>query len=65
MSCCKDCADRRIGCHSRCERYKAFRKERELILESKRVENIKDTVEMIRQYGRRQSMIMRKKAGLK
>lgn len=24
---CKDCPDRYIGCHSMCERYKAFREE--------------------------------------
>lgn len=23
---CKDCAERHEGCHSKCERYKAFRK---------------------------------------
>lgn len=26
---CKDCPDRILGCHGRCERYKAFRAERE------------------------------------
>lgn len=25
-SCCKDCVDRQVGCHSECERYKEFRK---------------------------------------
>lgn len=26
---CKDCPGRAIGCHGRCERYQAFREERE------------------------------------
>lgn len=26
---CKDCPDRRVGCHSTCEKYLAFRKERD------------------------------------
>lgn len=25
MSPCKDCGDREIGCHSKCEKYKAFK----------------------------------------
>lgn len=25
---CKDCPDRQVGCHSTCEKYLAFRKER-------------------------------------
>lgn len=29
ISPCKDCPDRTIECHGQCERYKAFRKERE------------------------------------
>ena len=27
ISPCKDCKDRRLGCHSRCEKYLAFAKE--------------------------------------
>ena len=26
---CKDCTDRHIGCHSKCEKYQAFRKQRD------------------------------------
>jgi hypothetical protein len=26
---CKDCPDRHIGCHSKCEKYLAFRRERD------------------------------------
>ena len=62
---CKECADRYIGCHSKCEKYKQFRKEIDLMHENKRLESVKDTVEMLRMYGRRQVMLMRKKAGRK
>ena len=36
---CKDCAERHEGCHSRCERYKAFRKELDDKNRRKRLEN--------------------------
>lgn len=26
-ACCYECPDREIGCHSKCEKYKKFRKE--------------------------------------
>ena len=26
---CKDCPDRKIGCHAKCEKYIAFRRERD------------------------------------
>lgn len=26
---CKDCVDRRVGCHDRCEKYKQFKIDRE------------------------------------
>lgn len=29
ISPCMNCPDRMVGCHGRCERYKAFRAERE------------------------------------
>jgi hypothetical protein len=64
-SCCRECTDRKIGCHSKCERYKQFREEIELIHKNKRLEHLKDTVEMLRTFGKRQAMLMRKKAGRK
>lgn len=36
---CKGCAERHEGCHSQCERYKAFRKELDDKNERKRLEN--------------------------
>lgn len=32
---CKNCTDRVVGCHSTCEKYLAFQKERELVREKK------------------------------
>lgn len=32
---CKDCKDRAVGCHGSCEQYKAFRAERDRMLEEK------------------------------
>lgn len=28
-TCCKDCEKRKVGCHSTCEEYKAFRSKRD------------------------------------
>lgn len=36
---CKDCPDRYVGCHSQCEKYQAFHKEREAFLEYKAKQN--------------------------
>ena len=36
---CKDCPDRHLGCHSKCERYKAWKKEREELKEKARIYN--------------------------
>ena len=35
---CKDCQDRKIGCHSSCIKYKEFHEEREEIREVKALE---------------------------
>jgi hypothetical protein len=32
---CKDCPDRYVGCHSKCEKYIAFNKERQEFLEKR------------------------------
>lgn len=32
---CKNCPDRKVGCHATCEKYIAFQEERALILERK------------------------------
>lgn len=34
-SCCKDCIDRKIGCHSNCSRYAEYKKELDKIKEIK------------------------------
>ena len=36
ISPCKDCQDRKVGCHSVCEKYKAFQESREVALKNKR-----------------------------
>ena len=38
---CKDCTDRQIGCHSNCERYKAFREQLDKINEQKKADQMK------------------------
>lgn len=38
---CKDCADRQIGCHATCERYKAFREQLDKINEQKKADRMK------------------------
>ncbi len=35
---CKDCPDRVLGCHSTCEKYKAFQTERDRELEKRMLE---------------------------
>lgn len=30
---CKDCSERSVGCHSRCDKYREWRKIRDLMLE--------------------------------
>lgn len=40
---CKDCMERYVGCHSKCEKYIAYKEERILISRSKRTDQaIKD-----------------------
>lgn len=36
---CKNCPDRKIGCHSKCNKYSQFRKERDEELDRKRKED--------------------------
>lgn len=38
---CKDCTDRQIGCHSTCERYKAFREQLDKINEQKKADKMR------------------------
>ena len=40
--CCKDCAERQIGCHSTCENYKLFRIALDEQKEQKLQQKIKD-----------------------
>lgn len=35
---CKDCKDRVLGCHSTCEKYNAFKKEKEKLAELKKIQ---------------------------
>lgn len=48
---CKDCQDRKIGCHSSCIKYKEFHEEREEIREVKALERVSSTY--IRKWPRR------------
>lgn len=36
---CRDCADRKVGCHSTCEKYKQFRAKLDEINEKRHKEN--------------------------
>jgi len=35
MPCAKDCPERAAGCHGKCERYAAFRQEREAVYKAR------------------------------
>ena len=35
---CKDCKDRQIGCHSKCEKYLEFKKQNDEIKRKQRIE---------------------------
>ena len=35
---CKDCPDREVGCHSTCEKYKAFRAEKDREIEERKIQ---------------------------
>lgn len=40
---CKDCPDRKVGCHSQCEKYKAWRAEYDKLKEKIRQDHVVDT----------------------
>lgn len=56
---CKGCAERHVGCHSTCERYKAFRKALEEKRMRERMEN-EATYSLIEQAQRRKEERRRK-----
>lgn len=41
---CKDCGDREIGCHSQCEKYKAYSFYNEEIKSKQHLENLSKTI---------------------
>lgn len=45
-NCCKDCKDRHIGCHGKCESYKEFQRRNAEINKRKRFENGLHSYEM-------------------
>lgn len=55
---CKNCEDRMVGCHSTCEKYKAFQQENDannkIIRENRKKENdiVSFRVEAIRKYNK-------------
>ena len=38
---CKDCSDRAVGCHGRCERYQEWKRDRDAILDAMNAEKAK------------------------
>ena len=42
---CKDCPDRVLGCHSSCDKYKAFREERDRELEQRKLQAMGRTLD--------------------
>ena len=66
MQCtCKDCQNRTIGCHARCEKYLQYSKEREQIRTARQAEQNKDFLEVQRHREFKDIMIMKKKRGRK
>ena len=53
---CKDCADRDVGCHAKCERYLAYRTELDAINERRSKENAGAAVAWRGIYDRRHSL---------
>ena len=45
---CKDCPDRKVGCHSTCEKYLEFRKERDELNETIQKQRDKEYAEFTR-----------------
>lgn len=41
---CKDCTDRELGCHSKCEKYKAFKEWNDQAREKRRQEDSLPTI---------------------
>lgn len=40
FTCCKNCQDRKIGCHSKCEKYLAGKKRHEKVKEQMKLEKM-------------------------
>lgn len=50
---CKNCPDRRVGCHSVCERYLEFKTKRDRIIAKRRAEmNLEDDYRRVRMKNR-------------
>lgn len=52
---CKDCPDREVGCHDKCERYKKWKRytdERREIINKNREEEVSKTRDRIESVGR-------------
>lgn len=62
---CKDCVDRHIGCHARCERYATYKAKNAQIKEARHVEAIKDTVDTKQRLERKKTLLERRLAGLR
>lgn len=50
---CKDCPDRHFGCHSECDSYSEFRKERDLAIKKRLEEYVKYPVKYKHCYNRK------------
>lgn len=60
---CKDCKDRTIGCHARCEKYLQYAKEREQIIKARQAEQNKDFLEIQRHREFKDIMVAKRQRG--
>ena len=65
MQCtCKDCQNRTVGCHARCEIYQKYAEERAQINKARQAEHNKDFLELRRHNEFKDLMIKKRKRGL-
>jgi hypothetical protein len=60
MTSCKDCADRAIGCHTCCERYRTYRAGIDARIEMNRIESVSKGYVSIREARVRRAMMKRR-----
>ena len=60
MTSCKDCADREIGCHICCERYRTYRAGIDARIEKNRIESVSKGYVSIREARVRRAIMKRR-----